>query len=239
MKISIKKPSDVTLLVQEGDKVDLSTPFYDKNTYDPVKIPLATILKFPPEKIFMSLHKLVGEAVHKGDILADYKGMLGIREYISEHTGTIAEINHHDGSITINVRSDNTNTISCYFVGQIDEITGDVLTIKVKEGKEYAIDQVSHYFGGQVFYYDETSKSKVTEDTVQNAIIVAESVPTYDQVKMEALGARAFVTIHALLEKTTLPTGRISNVPDYKQITKNTHPYCVIGSDNSTITFYT
>jgi hypothetical protein len=238
MKIRIKKPSDVTLLIQEGQKVDLQSPFYDKNLTDTVKIPLATILKFPPNKIFMVLHKLVGESIHKGDVLADYKGIFGIREYISEHTGTIAEINHYDGSITINVQSESTNTIHCSFVGEINEVTGDVITLKVKEGKEFPIDQVSHYMGGPVFYYHDDTKGRVTEDSVQHALIVAEDVPSYDQIKMEALGARGFITIHGLTEKTKLPTGRVAKKQDYESIVKAAYPYCVIGTEYNTMTFY-
>lgn len=238
MKISIKKQPNITLLIQEGQKVDTTTPYYEKNSTDHVKIPLATILRFPPDKIFMALHKLVGETVHKGDVLADYKGLFGIREYISEHTGTISEINHTDGSITINVHSEERNTIYCSFIGEVDEITSDIISLKVKEAKEYPIEETSHHFGGQTFYYNDSTKSMVTEDKVEHAVIIAENIPPYDQVKIEALGGRAFVTTQELPEKTSYPVARISRIQDYKNIIKASYPYCIISSDNTNIIFY-
>lgn len=234
----MQKPRDVTLMIQEGQDVDLMTPYYKKNTSEPVKIPVATLLKFPPEKIFMSLHKLVGEEIKKGDVIADYKGIFGIREYLSEYSGVISEINHHDGSITIDVQSKETNTVSCPFHGKIDEITPDSVVLNVKEGKSYSIEQVSHIIGGNVFYYTDQTKSKVSEEAVEHTVVVAKTIPAYDQVKMEALGARSFITLEKLPEKTSLPAGRISKIEDYKNISSSAHPYCIIGSDKSKITFY-
>lgn len=239
MQISIKKPPSATVHIQENQKVDLSTPYYEKNATDAVKIPLASILRFPPKKIFMVLHKLVGETVHKGDVIADYKGLFGIREYISEHTGTIAEINHTEGSITIHVHSPETNTVPCFFVGEVTEITGDIITIKVKTAKEYPVERVTHYWGGPVFYYNDQSKNTITEETVLGTVVVAESIPSYDQVKLEALGARTFITLLELTDKTSLPTGRISRKPDYTDIAKNAHPYCIVGPDSTSVFFYT
>jgi hypothetical protein len=186
----------------------------------------------------MALHKLVGDTIHKGDIIADYKGFFGIREYISEHTGTITEINHQEGSITINIHSDSTNTMFCFFKGEVSEITEDVISLKVKEGKEFPVENVSHFFGGPTFYYHEETIMKASEDTIMNRIITASEIPSYDQVKMEALGARAFITLHGLKDKTNLPIARISTINDFEKILKHNYPYCLIGSDNSSIIYY-
>lgn len=225
-------------MIKEHDVVDFSTPFYKIESTESIKIPLSTILHFPPEKIFLALHKLVGEDIQKGDLIAEHKGMWGTKEYLSEHTGTISEINHHEGSITIDAKTSNQDTKMCYFAGEILEITGESILLKTKSAKEFELEMTSEEFGGPVFTYNEDTRGRTTEEQVADRVICGEEIPPYDQAKLEALGAKAFVTLRPLRDKTPLPYAKLTNIDALEDIIKGGFTYCISGGKPNTICFY-
>lgn len=238
MNITITFPEDSKLLVKEGQKVDFTTPFITQSTLEEVKVTLSSMLGFPPDKIFLYLHKFVGEKVEKDELLAERKAMLSTKQYYCEHTGTIKEINHYDGSVTIESQMDETSEYPCYFKGTIEQIDKTSLILKVGKAKEIELQEKSHHFGGAVFYYKEEMASTVTEDDVIDTVVVAERIPVYDQVKLEALGAKGFITIEPLLEQPSVPSARLKKISDLKDVASHAISCCMITPDSTTIYFY-
>ena len=238
MNITITIPQDTDILVKSGQKVDFHTPFIAQRSMEEVKVTLSSLLGFPPEKIFNYLLKFVGDKVKKDELLAERKAMLSTKQYYSEYTGTIKEVNHYDGSIMIESQMNETSEYPCYFKGEIEKIEGNHIILKVSKAKEYDLQSKANHFGGEVCYFTEKMSATVTEEEVMNKIIVAEELPIYDQVKLEALGAKGFITLKPLLEDPSEPHAALKNIADFQEITKQQFSCCMITPDSTTIYFY-
>jgi hypothetical protein len=237
MKFPVKIPSGHEVLITIGQQVDFETPLLKKHTTVGSTVPLSNILQFPPEKIFLNLKKFVGEKVKKGDLLAEHKTFFSTKQYISEFEGLIKEVNHQTGTVTIETASENTNTINCFFVGEVTNITEGYLELNVKKYKEYEI-HATHYFGGETLYVRDTTTETVTEEQIDNKILCTERIQPYDQVKYETLGVKSFITLEDLNNKSSLPRARVKQKHDLEEILNAQLPYCIIGHDESTIVFY-
>ncbi|NTU73373.1 hypothetical protein HGB07_04360 [Candidatus Roizmanbacteria bacterium] len=234
--IVIDIPQIGNILIKPGQVVDFSTPFIETAAQEDVKIQLSSHLHVPSKKIFSFLKKFVGEEIKKGDVIAEHKSFTGYRKYKSEFDGIIKEINHEDGSITIQIKSDDEEVINCHFKGEIHEIKDEKVSLKVKNKKGYKLKETPDDHGGNVLYFD--PQMAVTEEMVRDKIIVAKSLTGYDQVKLETLGALGIITLEALQEETELATTLIQEVNDFEQIIAQQLPYCIVNKKDSTIFFY-
>lgn len=238
MKIPIIIPEDSKLLLKKGQKVDFGTPFVQRQVESVVKLPIAGALGFPPDKIFMFLHKFVGDKVTKEEVLAERKTMMSTKQYVSEYTGTITEINHSDGSISVNTQTDKSTEDYCYFKGEVEEIDGNVVIVSVGKGKQYPLHEKTPYFGGRVLIHQADIATHITEEEVENRVVVAEKIPSYDQMKMEALGAVGLVLLQQPDDSASVPVAILKDIADYEEIKKNKFTCCNIGPDHTTIYFY-
>lgn len=236
MKVPIKLPEGSEILVQAGQTVDFSSPLLRKKATSITRIPLAEILKFPPEKIFLSLKKLVGDSVKHGDLIAENKGMFATKQYFSSVDGVIREVDHLTGSLNIELQSDDDSIISCFFQGEIDSIGDGFLELKVDKAQKLDTLEHSHYLGGEVYYIADVEKP-LTEDEILEKIIVGEALNPLDHTKIETLGAKGFIS-H---EKVTLPGIRqiiLARPDDLTHVMKEQYPFVITGVDNKTIYFY-
>jgi hypothetical protein len=237
MKIPVLVPQDAELLVEAGQKVDFGTPFVRRGSVEEIKVPLANVLGFPPDKIFMYLHKFVGEPVRKDELLAEHKTMMTTKQYVSEYEGIIKEINHYDGSLTIAVQQAETLEMNCYFRGEIEAIDNGIITLKVRHAKQLPLQEATDHFGGKLFVYHPTIVARVTEDEIEGSVVAAEKLPTFDQAKLEALGARAFVTVHPLDEPTS-PVATFRQPEDHASLVSQPFSCCIVAPDRTTIYCY-
>lgn len=238
MKIPVIIPAETELLVQKGQEVNFGTPFVRRNAVEIIKIPLASALGFSPDKIFIFLHKFVGDKVQRGELLAEKKAMMSSRQYLSEYDGTIKEINHYDGTVTLETPKEDTFEQNCFFKGTIEEIEGNVLLLKISHGKQYPLMEAAPFFGGEVVLYDSALGSQITEDEVNDHVIVADKLTSYDQTKLEALGAQGFVLLQNNDDPASVPTAMLKTVPEFEEIKKQGFSACMIGPDHTTIYFY-
>lgn len=236
MKIPIAIPEDSDILIQEGDTVDYSTPFIKNGKIEEIKISLASNLGFDPDKIFMYLHKFVGDPVKKDELLAEKKAFLSSQQYYSEFEGSIKEINHYDGSVTIVSKLEESAEISCYFQGKVSAIDTKTLLLEVKHGKEYALREKAPPFGGRVLYFQNTQQ--ITEELVNNTVVMADSLTPFDMVKLEALGASGFVLLQQPDDEPTMPFAVFKQIQEYEHALKQQFSSCIIGADSTTIYFY-
>ena len=241
MKLIIKLPSNTDLLINPSQTVDFNTPLLRKKTTQTKTVPLSTILKFEPNKIFMNLRKLVGEHLKPGDLIAEHKAVFATKQYFSEVTGIITEINHMTGSIVIETMSDNDNEMNCFFKGEVVSIADNRLELKVKKYKEFDIFPIKQYFGAEVFYIQPTSAPIITEEDVENKFICAEEIKGFEQVKLEALGAVGMISPpHDSLppQKNDLIPVILKQKTDFSTILDLQYTFCRISETQNTIYFY-
>ncbi len=238
MKIPVLVPAQADLLIKKGDTVDFSTPFIRNEAVEEIKISLASNLGFDPGKIFMYLQKFVGDEIKKDELLAEKKAMLATKQYYSEYEGRIKEINHYDGSITLESRLDQITERTCYFKGKIIEIEDQQIVLEVKQGKLLSLRESVEPLGGRVYFYDISLAASVTEDDIDGSIVVSEKIPSYDLVKLEALGAAGFVTLHPVEDDTSVPVAAFKQIADYETAVKQKFSCCITGPDHTTIYFY-
>ncbi len=225
-------------IIKVGQKVEFNDPLFEKKESKEVRIPLAQFLHIPPTKIFKTLKKFVGEDVKKGDLLAEKKGFLFHPKYHSEHDGIIKEINHHDGSVVLEIQTDESSTINAFFKGEIASLENNTVTLKLNAGKTLELRETSHTFGGSVLIANIKELPNLAEDEVTNKIIFTEKIAPYELVKLEALGSQGFITSHQYVQKPSLPSAVLKNIDEFESVDRKKFPYCIINKDNNTIYFY-
>lgn len=238
MLISIQVPKDGEMLIKKTHSINFTTPLVKASRKEHKRIPLSSILGIPHNKIFDSLKKFVGDEVKVGEVIAEKQSLFLAKKYYSEYDGTIKELNHEDGSLLIEVSTDDKTEINSTIKGIVEEINKKEIMVKVKNGKEYDLKEASESFGGESFYCTGVDCQLISEDKVHGKVIIAEKLMPYDQVKLETLGARGFVTLHTLPEKSSTPWAKINKVADFEKMTDTFAPYCTIDIDKSTIYFY-
>ena len=238
MKIPVLIPTGVEILVKPGQKVTFETPFIKKVSTEEVKISLASSLGISPDKIFLYLHKFVGDAIQKDELLAEKKSFMSTKQYLSEYTGTIKEINHYDGSLTVVSQLSETLEERCYFQGEIEAMEGSTLVLKVNHAKQFLLQEAAPFFGGPMFVYTPENASQVIEDDINGKIVISDSITSYDHMKLEALGAIGFITVKPLEEKAAVPTGLLKEIKDLEEIAKGKFTCCMIAPDHTTIYIY-
>ncbi len=238
MEISIVVSYSGELMIKAGDVVDFNTTLVRRKVQEPVKLPVATSLGIEPGKIFLHLTRVVGDRIGKGDAIASRKGLFSTKSYRSEFTGVIREIDHTDGTIVIDVDSARDENIRCYFKGEITSVKKNVVTLKVKNSKDFPLKFAEEDFGGQMLNVkNEAGAADLNEDQIKDKVVVIERLTEYEQRKIEALGATGFVSLH-MLSDTIAPTATTKTIADWKDIAKSDLPYCIIDKKTSTIYLY-
>src|SRR5438067_2085971 len=114
--ISISIPhTGGALLVKEGQKVDFKTPLLETPVSTTISINIASHLGIAPSQIFLSIKKVVGENIQKGELLAQKKTLLSKKTFTSPYEGVLKEINHEDGTIVIEISEEDNSVVHCYF----------------------------------------------------------------------------------------------------------------------------
>lgn len=237
MKVPVKFPQSVELLIASGQKVDFTTPFFRKKSKKNVKIPISDILNFKPEKIFMSLKKVMGDTIKKGDLLAESSSFLSSKQYFSSVDGIIKEIDHLAGTLTVELESDKDHVVTCFFTGEIETIGDDYLELKVDKAHKFEVTETPHYLGAPVFYIGD-SKNAITEDNIADRCICAVEIDPLDHVKIETFGAKAFITSATTPKINNLNHIVLSNHEDFDHVLKEQYPFCIMGVDSKSIYFY-
>ncbi|MGB9883073.1 MAG: hypothetical protein ACPLRN_00965 [Microgenomates group bacterium] len=236
MIIKYQIPDNTDCLVKEGNKIDFQTALFEKKYSKEETLNIAQILNINPQNIFRHLKKLVGEKIEKDEVIAIKKGLFTTQTFKSPYEGVIKEINHHQGILLIEVASENKKQILSPFKGIVEKVEKNQLAIKLNKPVEFEIKKTKTDFGGDVFYLEEDQV--LTSDEVENKIILAEKIDQLTQIKLEALGAKAFITSQPLPENTDLNYAQIKNLNDFKKIEKLKYPYCTVIFKSDKIYFY-
>ncbi len=244
MLLSISIPADTDVLIKEGDLVDFNTPLYKGKITKEVKVPLANILNINSKKIFTVLKKFVGEEVKKGDIIAFHAGVFTRKSYHSEHNGVIREVNHSEGYLVIESETDQSRDKTAWFRGEIAKITknekGEVTAIdlKVEDTKTIDAKSMTGSFGGKIIRADSSTLPSLTENDIEDSIVVTDSLQSFEISKIEALGGAGIITSKTLKEKPNIPYAILENKEDLKNFDPKQLPYCITDKNKGTIHLY-
>lgn len=230
--------TDNDLMIKKGQKVNFNDPLTKKRSSKEVKIPLSNILKIPSGAIFKSLKRFVGDQVKKGELIAEFKGMLSTKRYHSEFEGIIKEINHDEGAIIIETLSEESDTKHVFFKGDIININAKEVTLEVVNFKEYPVEKVTDDFGGEIFSVDKDMLSNISEDLVNGKIIITEKITPYEQVKIETLGGKGFIVLISEYQENSRPVAILKQAQDLEKIKKTEFTYCIVSKKNNKIYFY-
>lgn len=235
MKLLVKVPPHKELLISTDQEVDIGSPFLKITAPQRTTVPVAKTLGITPDKIFLHLKKFVGDAIKKGDVLAEAKSFFSNKQFLSDVDGILTEIDHQTGSVVVEAMGNESDVFNCFFKGTVVNVSPDVLELKVETGTEYPIFPVETYTGGLVTYH---RGNVLTEEDIENKFIFSEEIIPYDQIKLETLGARGFITINELKKPTELPTIKMKQVDHFEELFKARFPYCILGPDHTTMYFY-
>jgi len=238
MTITFQVSSSNQLLLKAGQEVDFTTPLTKQVYTTDTKINIAQKLQIPPQNIFIHMTKVVGDEIKKGEIIAKKKTLLSEKNYKSEHTGTIKEINHEEGSLVISTKVKKEKISYAYFKGEVEEVKKNEVTLKVKKAKAFEAKNVSEDFGGGVLFSEKFSLENLTQENVVGKVLFIDTIRPYNRVKFEVMGALGFVTAGELAIESATPSASLKNPTDLIEIKELDYPYCLVSKKNSLIYLY-
>jgi hypothetical protein len=236
MILTIPLPEEAKVILKTGQTAKFGDPFIQESKTEEIRVYLARDLGVPASKIFRYLKKFVGDQINKNELIAEKKGLFGKKTIISQYSGILKEINHSEGYVLLTSKSSVSDSLPCFFQGEVNEINKKEIKIKVDKGEEYVLKKAQGTFGGEVKYVD--SQAALTEEEVKGKVILTEKISTIDQAKYEALGARGLVVLHHLPDNSNLPMAQIKIIDDWEKIRRLKTPYCLINEKESRIYFY-
>lgn len=244
MLITISNPYKKNLLIKAGQKVDFDTPLANINSREQIKIFIAQKLGIAPKKIFAYLKKFVGDSIKKDEILAQKKTLLTQHTYKSQCDGIIKEVNHEEGIVIIDSISSKESIVHCFFKGEIVKTDMNTIELKVKNGTDFLLKQIvlpegiyAMELGGSIVCVEKID-STVNEECIQNKFVVIPQISSYEQAKIEALGAFGFITAHRLKEASYIPSALLKNASDIKAMQEHAYSNCIINRKESKIYVY-
>ncbi|MFA9288539.1 MAG: hypothetical protein ACEQSA_01530 [Weeksellaceae bacterium] len=237
MKVPVRVSTDGELLIKVGQIVDFKTPLKRSKSKKHVTVPLADLLKFKPEKIFLLLKKGIGDALRKGEMLAESKTMFSTKQYVSEFDGVLKEIDHETGSIVVEVREGDQETEFCFFSGEVTGIEQDIIELKVNKVQEFPLAENKQYVGSEVFYHFNPTDT-VTDDDIDDKCICTLELSPLDNPKLEALGAKGLITFKKPSILSSIKHLFLKKEEDLHEVMKHQLPYCIVSLSGDTIYFY-
>lgn len=236
MLISYPIPKDSIVLVNKDQKIDFETPIFEKNIEKDLPLNIAEKLGINPKNIFRYMKKLVGVEIKKDEILAEKSGMFSSVKVISPQEGLIREIDHNQGLVILVSKLKDKNKVFSPIKGVVEKVGKHEVEIKVNKGTEIEGKNSTSDFGGKIFYFDPERFTNATE--ISDNVILAEKIQSFNQIKIEALGAKGFITVEKLVEETDLPFVSIKDLSDFKKIKKSEFLYCTSIASSDKIYFY-
>ncbi len=237
MKVPVKIPQSADILIKKGQKVDFTTPLLRRKDNKRVQIPLAEVMRFAPDKIFLKVKKTIGDKIQKGDLLAEEKSFMSAKRYVSQVEGVLKEINHVLGILIIEQESDDSSEILCYFQGEVEAINDGYIELKVQDAHKAQSQDPIEFMGAEM-YYTSIEGIPFSEDDIKGKGVFALSFNPMDHSKVEALGAQALI-----LEKKLETGGSIAQIvlltpQDVEIIHKKKYPFFIVGPEPNTLYFY-
>jgi hypothetical protein len=229
-----------SLLIKPDQEVDFKTPMAKAAQSKTYRIHVSRFLGADPKDIFLHLQKVVGESVAKNEVLAEKKTTFGKKQYQSEWSGVVREINHQEGVVLIESSTEIDDIKSSYFKGRVVDITADAMvTLEVKQSASFPLKSAGCGFGGEVKHApDESQLAAYTTDDVCGKVIIVDSIKPIDAVRLEVLDEAGTVILNQTAADMPRNIARVLNISDWHKIQKIDLPYCIVDAKQATIHFY-
>lgn len=230
-------PSYGELLIKSGQKVDFTTPFVRSSQARRVALPVSAMMKSSPNNIFRMIKKGMGDSVGKGDLLAEQKSLFATKQYFSDVQGTIVHIDHEHGTVTIEEKTGNNDTLNCFFTGEVVDIDPQKITLKVQKSHPIALATKARHNGGSVYYLKDTA-TEYTEDDIVNSYVIAETIDQIQLAKLETLGAHGIILPKKHHGSDALDNLILQDEQDYQHLMTHQFPYVLVDPSLDTLIFY-
>lgn len=237
MIITLALPEKAKPCIKAGQSLEIGAPLYEESAQKEIKIQIAQKLHIAPHTIFKHLKKFVGDEINKNELLAEKKSLFSTSSCRSEFAGVIKEINHTEGVVLLAIRTEDEIQYLSPLQGAVEEMTKKEIKIKINKAKEYDTKEIAGRAGGRSVYV-QSEHDIISEDTVNGAIIIADKLTSYNQMKLEALGTTGFVLSRHLSETSSVSHAVVKTILDFESILKNKSPYCFIDDASGKIVFY-
>lgn len=233
MKIRLSLPKKAKMKVIVGKPVKFGDPLFETKETSTVSINVISKLKINKKNLFQHLNYVIGDPIVKGDVIAQKKGMLSTKKVFSEYTGTISQIDHETGDITITTTQDSeesqseTFLLKAFFNGVIESIDEKLrsYTVNVSGGIEIPLRDVPEDGGGAIYFFtDESHYFTASEDELIDKTIVISELKSHIVAKCEALGCSGFVYLKKNSD-TTSSGAAILDVDSYNKLISSKKKY--------------
>ncbi len=246
MKIALTIPKDAKVKVLSGKSVSFGDPLFETKQTVEMRINVMNSLKIDNKDLFQSLNFLIGDPVKRGDILAQKKGYLKTRKVYSEYTGTVSEINHETGDVTItttgqsDTATEDTSIQPAFFKGEIESIDEKMkkIIINISGGTEILLKDASADGGGELYYFsDESHYFTASEDELSERIIIVSDLKPHVVAKCEALGCNGFIYLKKGGDIST-SGGAVLDIASFNKLTSSKKKYILYSTSEKKAVVY-
>lgn len=232
MIITLTLPNNTHLIAKKGEIINFGDPLYEIESRKEIIINIADKLGIRPENIFRYMVKVIGDKVKKGELIAKKKDFIRSQKIFSDYDGIIREINHQRGEVVLAMDKNNQKIVQSHFKGTIEDIKKNQLKIKIENGKEFDLKDINQDGGGEVFYFKKESLFfSITEEQIENKIIVLENLKSHIETKCEALDCAGFLFLGGKMI-SNLPSAKIKNIDDYRGICELEKKYVIFSKED-------
>lgn len=210
-------------------------------------IHLSQVLKIPAKKISKHFKKHLGDAVSKGEVIAEASGTLGLggRKIISEISGTVVKIDEETGDVLVHTgTSKDTNlTIVSPVDGTVDFCNNEKIVIKTDKEALVAKSAKGEDLRGELYVIDgeEVDFLRLTSQ-VSKKIVLGRSFEKGSIFKALGLGALGIIGIDIregdledLEEKGIKAAVLTVEENDFKKLLENKHKQFYLDPKNKAI----
>lgn len=219
MLVNLSIPEKAKINFKIGDKINFNEPLFEIENKEEIKIFITEKININPNKIFDSLKKNIGDFIKKGDIVAEKKSFFSSTNFTCDVEGYLKEINHEDGSIIISHEKSSKQIINSFFSGVLEKMQDNLITIELKNGHEFSLENANNDFGGEIFVIkSDDDFFAIHEEQVENKIVICEKANNSLVSKCKALGAKAFIFVEESIDESKIIYAKLKNKADFNKI---------------------
>lgn len=202
--LPIQIPDDYELLVTKGDNVKIGMVLAkQKQTPSELIIHLSKRLKISPKSIEKYLRKYPGDQILKGETLAHKDGLFGDTVVVSNLTGTISNVDTHEGTVTIKLHfvepEDDDSEILCPLDGSVLLCHNDEIVLQTDKNVYLGEKGTGSSARGLLKIIDSKDQKPITSEAITvEAIDAILFGPSFEQeaiAKASAIGVGGILTL--------------------------------------------
>lgn len=238
MTITFSISTPGSLHIKAGQSVDFDTPLIKSETTESFRVNVSEELGIPNEKIFMYTSKIVGDVVVANEIIAERKTTFGTKKIASPKAGIIKQIDHETGTLVVEAVSEKSNTVLAHFKGTVKELKGMMVTLEVSSSENYSLKDVVADFGGEILYREKQRLTDLSEDNLQNKVVITESIRPAEAVRLDVLGIRGLISKEDIKEKEGVNSAELEDKTLWEDLIKTSHTHCIVDKKNCKLYLY-